>query len=247
LADGTGPFLCTGDLGFLRDGQLFVTGRLSDIINIRGRNIHPNDIEATISLSHQGLGPTGAVVGRLEADGTEAVVALHELVPGASLQAIESAEQCAKAAVQEEHGILLADLILVKRGTIPKTTSGKVKRKACQGMLLRGEFESSRQNVPQRHIDADRPVPAPASDATAADTEAFLLKWLADNGTHAVPGPDTPISIATLGMDSLKGVTLASVLSERLNRDVPLRLIWQARSVRQLARAIADLPLSEPL
>jgi acyl-CoA synthetase (AMP-forming)/AMP-acid ligase II/acyl carrier protein len=247
LADGTGPFLCTGDLGFLHDGQLFVTGRLSDIINIRGRNIHPNDIETTISLSHQCLGPTGAVVGRREADSTEAVVALHELVPGASLHAIESAEQCARAAVREDHGILLADLILVKRGTIPKTTSGKVKRKACQGMLLRGEFESSRQNVPQRQIDAEIPVPAPAIEATLADTEAFLLKWLADNGKHAVPGPDAPISIATLGMDSLKGATLANVLSERLNRDIPLRLIWQARSVRQLARAIADLPLSEPL
>lgn len=247
LADGTGPFLCTGDLGFLLDGELFVTGRLSDIINIRGRNIHPNDIEATISQSHECLGPTGAVVGRQDADGTEAVVALHELVPGASLQAIESAEQCARTAVWEEHEIVLADLILVKRGAIPKTTSGKVKRKACQGMLARGEFESLRQNFPQPQIDSEMPVPAAAIEGTVADIEAFLLKWLADNGKDAVPGPDTPISIAALGMDSLKGATLASVLGERLNRDIPLRLIWQARSVRQLAGAIADLPLSEPL
>ncbi|HEX2253343.1 MAG TPA: fatty acyl-AMP ligase, partial [Thermoanaerobaculia bacterium] len=140
LADGRGPFLRTGDLGFLdAAGELFVTGRLKDLIIVRGRNYYPHDLELTALASHADLRAGGGAAFTVEADGEERPVLVHELERhhGDDLEAVAAA---ARQAVAEEHELQLHDVVLIRTGTLPKTTSGKVQRRACRQLYLDGEL-----------------------------------------------------------------------------------------------------------
>ena len=138
-ADDT--FLRTGDTGFQRDGELFVTGRLKDVIVHHGENIHPDDIEAVIRTSNDGYGPMGAVFAT-ECDGEEAVIALFEVERGTSHETMSEMIRAGMIAVAESYGVRLADLVLLAPGAIPRTTSGKVRRSASRAEYLAGRLDS---------------------------------------------------------------------------------------------------------
>lgn len=137
--DGT-PFMRTGDMGFLLDGELFVTGRLKDIIVHKGENLHPEDIEATILQSHPRFGPLGAAFS-IEGDQEERVIALFETDRGVRPDELSGMLRSGMRAVAEVHGVRLGDLILTEPGTLARTTSGKVRRIACRTMYLDGSFD----------------------------------------------------------------------------------------------------------
>ncbi|BAZ21944.1 beta-ketoacyl synthase [Kalymmatonema gypsitolerans NIES-4073] len=140
LADtGEGPFLRTGDLGFLEDGELFVTGRLKDIIIIWGRNYYPNDIELTVEKSHPALLPASGAAFVVEKDGEERVVVVQE-VERQFLRRLDIDQVIGdiRQAVLQHHELLVHNVILVKTGSIPKTSSGKIQRYACRDAFLNG-------------------------------------------------------------------------------------------------------------
>lgn len=129
------PHLRTGDLGFVdADGNLFVTGRLSDLIIVRGRNYYPHDLEATACASHPQLGPTAAAVA--PPGERQRVYLFQELRAGLSPDALprevlveirHSINEC----IWREHELRIQEIILVAARSIPKTSSGKVRRRAC--------------------------------------------------------------------------------------------------------------------
>jgi acyl-CoA synthetase (AMP-forming)/AMP-acid ligase II len=140
LADtGEGPFLRTGDLGFLQDGELFVTGRLKDLIIIRGRNYYPNDIELTVQESNPALLPASGAVFVVEKDGEKQVVVVQE-VERQFLRRLDINGVIAdiREAVLQHHELRVHNVILVKTGSIPKTSSGKIQRYACRDAFLNG-------------------------------------------------------------------------------------------------------------
>ncbi len=140
LADtGEGPFLRTGDLGFLDDGQLFVAGRIKDLIIIRGANHHPQDIEWTVQASHPALRPEAGAAFSVVIDGEEKLVIAQEVERehAAGLEADEIA-RVVRQAVAESHDLNLFALLLLARGSLPKTASGKIQRQACRGFFLHG-------------------------------------------------------------------------------------------------------------
>jgi len=139
-----GPVLDTGDLGFLTDGELFVTGRLKDLIIHRGENLHPADIEATIAAADSRLGTAGAVFA-VEAEEGERVIAVFE---ARRFEAPDSVRRAAIRAVAEAHGLKLHDLLFVAPGQVPRTTSGKVRRGACRDLYLAGAFRPARIAAP---------------------------------------------------------------------------------------------------
>ncbi|MBE9158905.1 AMP-binding protein [Nodosilinea sp. LEGE 06152] len=143
LADGAeGPFLRTGDLGFLYGDDLYVTGRLKDLIIIRGRNHYPQDIEATAEQAHRALRQgSGAAFSITEHD-TEHLVIVHELERSALRTADPEAIFAAlRRRVAEDHDLQLGAIALLKPNAMPKTSSGKVQRHLCRSMFLDGQFD----------------------------------------------------------------------------------------------------------
>jgi 8-amino-7-oxononanoate synthase/acyl carrier protein len=137
LNDGRGPFLRTGDLGFLDRGELFVTGRLKDLIIVRGVNYYPQDIERSVDQAHEkvkaGAGAAFAV-GDL---GAERMVIVQELERGRNLDFAEIISAIRKR-VANDYEVVVSAVVLLKTGSIPKTSSGKIQRHACQAGYLAG-------------------------------------------------------------------------------------------------------------
>ena len=132
LPDGSGPYLRTGDLGFYDDHSLYVTGRLKDLIVIRGQNHYPQDIEQTVARSHTDLSPYGAAFS-LDVKGKESLAICQEVNRKVLRQLdTETIVGAIRAAVSQHHGLQISAIWLLKPGHLPKTTSGKVQRHACK-------------------------------------------------------------------------------------------------------------------
>ena len=142
LADkGEGPFLRTGDLGFIHAGQLFVTGRLKDLIIIRGLNYYPQDIERTVERSHEVLRAGGGVAFAVEVGDEERLVVVQEIERRyiRKLDA-EAVIGTIRQSVSREHGIQVYAVVLIKTSSLPKTTSGKVQRRLCREHFIQGSL-----------------------------------------------------------------------------------------------------------
>jgi acyl-CoA synthetase (AMP-forming)/AMP-acid ligase II len=150
--DGKGPFLRTGDLGFLEAGSLFVTGRLQDVITFGSRTLYPQDIENTAHESHPALRRGASAAFGIEAGGETGVVVLCE-VERQSMRGLDGGTVVAtiRQRVQEEHQVTLSAVLLLRMGAIPRTSSGKIQRRACRDLyssdrldaLMVGEGERS--------------------------------------------------------------------------------------------------------
>ncbi|MFW6070531.1 MAG: fatty acyl-AMP ligase, partial [bacterium] len=142
LADsGEGPFLRTGDLGFLHEDELYVTGRLKDLIIIRGRNYFPNDIEKTVAESHEafemGMGAAFSVM----VEGREALAVTYELKRSHRRADVDEVTAAARAAIASNHGLRPQAIALLKPLSIPRTSSGKIRRHACREGYLEGTLD----------------------------------------------------------------------------------------------------------
>ncbi|MFC6979671.1 hypothetical protein [Microbulbifer taiwanensis] len=135
-------YLRTGDMGFVRDGMLFVTGRIKEMLILRGRNLYPYDIERTCSGHPDVAGNNGASVFTVESGGENRLAAIVEIRRNAFLNR-DHAElrQELREAVMSAHDVALDRLLLVKPGDIPKTTSGKVRRTACRALIAAEETQ----------------------------------------------------------------------------------------------------------
>jgi fatty acid CoA ligase FadD28 len=135
-------WLRTGDLGFFSEGELFIVGRIKDLLIVRGRNLYPDDIEATVTDISRGRAAAIALVN----EATERLVVIAEFKKrGQSNEEIadnlRNAQEEITSAISNSHGIGIEDLILVAPGSIPITTSGKVRRAACVELHRNGEFQ----------------------------------------------------------------------------------------------------------
>ena len=135
----SGLWLRTGDLGVYHDGQLYITGRVKDLIIVDGRNHYPQDIEATVAEAATAVraGYVAAFPVPAE-DGREAVVIVAERAAGAGRAEAAPIVEAIRAAVSRRHAVPIADVKLVAAGTIPRTTSGKLARRACRARYLDG-------------------------------------------------------------------------------------------------------------
>ncbi len=240
LAGEPGSYLRTGDLGILAGGELFVTGRRKDLILIRGRNLYPQDIEASVERSHPAMRPGGVAAFAVEAAGEERLVVVQEI----DLRARAVPEEVALAArqaVAEEHEIELATLVLVKPGGVPKTTSGKVQRSACRQLFLAGELPAVGQFA--------GPLAAGPAQLAPRSAEEVLLARLWEEVLSLPAGSvGATDSFFALGGDSVRGSQLLARL-EGIGLAVSLAELFAAPTLAALAArlATAAAPAAGPL
>ncbi|MEM7584610.1 MAG: amino acid adenylation domain-containing protein [Acidobacteriota bacterium] len=263
-----GPFLRTGDLGFMDAGELFVTGRLKEMIVFRGRNLYPQDIEASVESAHRALRPASSAAFSVEIEGREEVVVAAEIErrPGASMEALCEA---VLAAVAELNGLRLHEVVLLRIATLPKTSSGKIQRRACAASYLAGELNVvGRSGVRGSETPADPGSARPADELTAdawgwsredlvglpeAERLAALLTLVQQEAARAARLPRARLAADTAltrqGIDSLAAVELQQRLQELVGRSLPLEILLEGASARDVARhllqaeAVEDSPI----
>jgi acyl-CoA synthetase (AMP-forming)/AMP-acid ligase II len=135
-----GPFLRTGDLGFQRDGELFVTGRAKDLVILRGRNLYPQDLELSAERSHPALRAGCSAAFSVERAGEERLIMVLEVDRGTPAEELEAIASAVRVAVTREHEARVEDVVLAPPGAVPKTSSGKVRRHVVRESFLAGEI-----------------------------------------------------------------------------------------------------------
>ena len=259
LANGDGPFLRTGDLGFLEEGVLFVTGRLKDLIILRGRNVYPQDVEWTVERCHPAIRTGGAAAFAVELEGQERLAIVQEVERNLDPGVIDEVLAATRRAVAEQHDIDVYAIRLIKMLSLPKTSSGKIQRHACREGFLAGSLEvvaewtrqdepmpppasqpeapaSARGEAPQ----SDGPArPSPAPDGSTTPAREVIAAWLAAR----VAGPlgirpeevDRRRPLAGFGIGSIQAVRMAAELEEWLGRKLNPTLVYDYPTIDALA------------
>ncbi|GAB4152110.1 MAG: fatty acyl-AMP ligase [Candidatus Promineifilaceae bacterium] len=143
---GEGPFMRTGDLGFVYAGELFVAGRIKDLIILNGRNYYPQDIEEAVENSHAAVRPGCVATFSIDRDGAERLIVVAEVQPATQMAGSEGdmaveIRRAIQRAIVQQHDVFPDDVVLLKDRTIPKTSSGKIQRHACRQAYLTGSLE----------------------------------------------------------------------------------------------------------
>ncbi|MEA2563442.1 MAG: hypothetical protein QOH06_4946 [Acidobacteriota bacterium] len=237
LSSGGGPFLRTGDLGILSSGgELFVTGRIKDLIILRGRNHYPQDIELTAQRSHPDLRPDSGAAFAVEIEGEERLVVVQE-VERRRRDGLEELAAAVRRAVAEEHEVQPYEVVLVRTGMVPKTSSGKVQRHACRAQYLAGELTVLERSVMGREL------PGPRDEGEQEPIRVIASQAL--GLPVALVDPDRPLT--ELGLDSLSAVELKGGIEAALGVSVSLADLMEGASLRSLTLLKAEeVPLPAP-
>jgi acyl-CoA synthetase (AMP-forming)/AMP-acid ligase II/acyl carrier protein len=230
-AYGDRTFLRTSDLGFQLDGELFVTGRRKDLMIVRARNHYPQDLEHTAERAHPDLRPSSAAAFSVDDGTTERVVLVHEVVRGFQPANAGAVMAAAREAVAAEHGLALHDVALVRTGSIPRTTSGKIQRGACRDRWLAGSLAL----VSPDRTAAPAGLPAQLRHPRLADIVSVVLGVGPDE-------VDMDISLVANGLDSLTAVRLAGAVRETFDVEVDVDRLLDGMKLAELDRLVAHLP-----
>jgi amino acid adenylation domain-containing protein len=228
-------FLRTGDLGFLHEGELYITGRLKDLIIIRGLNHYPQDVEQTAEFSHAALRPGCSAAFSSEVEGEERLVIVLEVQRNRVVSDQEIVDAI-RQRVAEEHEVQAFAVVLIQQGTIAKTSSGKIQRNATRRTFVAGklevEFEWREAFKTDQVAVAETKASAPDGDDDSA--EVWLQTKLA--GVLRVPVAEIDVNqpITRYGLDSLMVVELSHSIEEKFGVAIPLAKLFENVSVVQL-------------
>ncbi|MDV3347374.1 SDR family NAD(P)-dependent oxidoreductase [Leptothoe sp. LEGE 181152] len=253
-----GPFLRTGDLGGLVAGELIITGRLKDLIIIRGQNYYPQDIEQVAEASHPALQPGGGAAFSVEVGEQAQLVVLHE-VKRSYLRQLNGPEviNAMRRAISETFDLQVQSVLLLKPNGILKTSSGKIQRRACRSAFLNGsltamaheEFEDVKETQPMAAPHAEWHTSAPTtqdnnSHPTASQIHQWLVTQLAQH-LNLEPGQisgDRPL--AEYGLNSATAVGVSGELQDWLQRPLPVTLLYDYPTIAALSEYLSE-PTSE--
>ncbi len=256
-ADGAGPFLRTGDLGFLCDDQLYVTGRIKDMIIVRGVNRYPQDIEQTVERASMAV-QTGSVAAvSMDLGGREQLMIVAETVRQRDID--WDAEIAAiRRAVTEEHELPPDAVYLVRNSSVPKTSSGKIQRHACHEAIMRNELRliafwtreeslSGTPGTPLANRFAGEVMQAAAAGegglTSSTASQRGLLEYVAEHVRRIakeranVLTADTNI-VLDLGLDSLERLEIAHSLEQTFGGRFPEETLQEIETIGEVAAAI---------
>ncbi len=249
LADVPGiNYMRTGDLGFMHKNDLYVTGRIKDLIIIKGLNYYPQDIELTVNESHPALQNHGAAAFAVEVDNAEQLVVLQE-VQREKLQRLDKEEvlDAIQAALLQEHGLSAHSIVLLKPYSLPKTSSGKVQRWSCRAEYLAGTLNSvarwdqARESI-QMEGRLSQSVNQYAQFANQEEARIWLQQWFAQH--LRVPAQDIlpDKNLVDLGVNSLIAAELGSELYNKLGIRLDIITLFEQHSLNKLAEFLTTDP-----
>jgi acyl-CoA synthetase (AMP-forming)/AMP-acid ligase II len=247
-----GPFLRTGDFGFLLQGEIFVTGRLKDLIIIRGHNYYPQDIEQIMEQSHPSLRLGCGAAFSVTMANEERLVVVQELQrhygePGPVIRAI-------RQTIAEQYEINPYAVVLIRYGSLLKTTSGKVQRRACREAFLADELRVVARDVldagfiVQRQDHDEQPeLSRQLEEATSEQKKVLLLHLVTEQIRLLLNlAPDYPLpmqeNLFALGMDSLRAGQLINRVQTLLGLSLPSTVIFMMNepTIEMVSRYLFD-------
>lgn len=262
-------WLRTGDLGFIDKGELFVSGRLKDLIIIRGRNYYPHDLECAVETATDALNPASTVTFSVDEGDGEKLIVLAELKRSRVRQGDYRSEFSAiRARLTEECGIQADQILFLKPGAILKTSSGKLRRNACRELFIQQGFEyiaidnlRVSGEVSQSLVNVDsganerrllRQALLKMNSSNAADLLAEHLALKASGLSGLAAGTvESNHTLSQLGLDSLKAVEMKYFIDDLLGIDLPITdllgsstLSACAVTALNQAKHAANLPVS---
>ncbi|CPR08054.1 Fatty acyl-AMP ligase FadD28 and polyketide synthase [Mycobacterium bohemicum DSM 44277] len=253
-----GPWLKTGDLGFFSDGELFIKGRIKDLLIVYGRNHSPDDIEASIQEITHGRCVAIAVA---DDDGVEKLVTIVEVKKReeseeATAQRMGVVRREVTAAISRAHGLSVADLVLVEAGSIPTTTSGKVRRRDCVQLYLHDGFtrmDGGPTRAPEQQKVDDTGVTDGGTSELAQrlrtlgrEQQDLLAAEVCSQAARVLghPSPDyidAELTFQDLGFDSVKATELLDRLKTVTELDLPPTLAFDYPTPKDLAARLGQL------
>ncbi|MFE7720677.1 AMP-binding protein [Nocardia rhizosphaerihabitans] len=239
-------WLRTGDLGFVYAGEMFICGRVKNMMIVNGVNYYLEDIEGTLA-GHDALRAGSVLAFGIEKDRRESLVLVAEYRPESGAELASLAAAMAEL-VALRHGIAPVTVVLIAHGTIPRTTSGKLRRQQCRNDFRSGELSEIYRWEGVSTTMKENTTEASASDSSVVPSMSELVRlglieqvrtWL-DNR----PGADRCVldlrrSLAEHGLGSIDHVDLHERLETWAGRRFSPELIWDSRTVEDMVTAIA--------
>ncbi|WP_413173264.1 condensation domain-containing protein [Anabaena azotica] len=236
LKDGSeGTFLRTGDLGFFHHGQLFITGRSKDLIIIRGRNLYPQDIELTTENSHSALRRNGGAAFAIEIENEEKLVIVQELEFRAKPNFAEVVAAI-RQAVSQQFEIQVHAVILIKSGTIPKTSSGKIQRRATKAEFLAGNLQIIHSSILNQGLNQVLNF-ADLGEVTDQNIESYLQQIVAQVLSIPLNEMNLQQPLSNLGIDSLQAFDLKNRIQKDLGVAISAVDLFET-SISQIGKQI---------
>jgi acyl-CoA synthetase (AMP-forming)/AMP-acid ligase II/acyl carrier protein len=232
-----GPFLRTGDLGVIFQGAIYVTGRIKDLIVIRGRNHYPQDIELTAEASHPALRPGCSAAFAVVGAETERLILVAEINrEGRNSVNMNEVVESLRQAILVEHEIDISAVALIRPGSLPKTSSGKIQRSAIRSAFL----SESLDTVYLRQFTAAQSAGGQTGPEDALRTLGSLEAWLSlecSSKLNIHPNKiDMDQPLACYGLDSLAATEFVISIEESLGVRIPIdKLFRGAPSISKLA------------
>jgi acyl carrier protein len=241
LAEGGAPWLRTGDLGFLRDGELFVTGRLKDVIIIRGANHYPQDIERLACRSHPALRPecTAAFALPARPGAPEGLAIVQEIERVHRRRPPAPVFAAIRDAVWSGAELVPDAIVLIEPGSVPRTSSGKIRRRAARQAFLEGNL---RVIAAWERAGVAGGAARPEQDGL----RGWLLAWLAERCGVPQARIDPDESFAAVGLDSLGAAELAAAIGALAGRAVSPAAVFDHPTPNRLLRHLEGGPADAP-
>ena len=244
LSGGDDGYCRTGDLGFLHDGELYVTGRITDVIILRGRNLFPQDIEATVRAT---IGREGGQCAAVAVEGPrgEALAIVAELPRRADEASYPELVREIRRAVIEHHEVDPKTVLLVRQATVPLTSSGKVQRVRCRQSLedglIRSKYRYDR-SAPGEQVAIPLPDLDDAGDRYAKNVavETWMTSWLVARAGVEPGDVDLEKPFADYGLDSMTAVEMSGEIEDWSGIQLTPIVAWNYPTVAQLSAYIVD-------
>jgi acyl-CoA synthetase (AMP-forming)/AMP-acid ligase II/acyl carrier protein len=249
LADtNEGPFLRTEDLGFIKDGELFVTGRIKDLIIIRGRNHYPQDIELTVEKSHPTFRKGCCAAFAIEIENEERLTVVQEIKPDhINNLNTDEAVKAIRSAIAQNHELDPYAVVFIKPRTIPKTSSGKIQRRACKMAFLEDKLEKLTAIISEPLDNTEQSesstILQTLKNAETSKWQSILSSYLQDHIARVLNIPvfqvDTAESVISLGLNSLKIAEIKGKIDEELGIDYDLAKLMEGMSISDCAEELS--------